>query len=179
MRQVAIPAALVIMLSGCSLIPPGRLGGIAVKVSPEDYAHRLCEHLPLEDYSTCVSQVLDYFDRPRAEPAGAGGSTAGPLVAILDGEVYQGEYSSAPLSARFNISNGAQHCRGSYDAFGGSPDALFDVYCDDGRSGWADLMLGLGGRDGIGRIRLDDGSEGRIVFGYTALGQAEPYPYRP
>lgn len=178
-RVVAVAAGLCVLLGGCALLPPNRLGGIATKVAPEDYAQRLCRHLDLEDYSACVSEVLDYFERPRPDTIPAGQSTSGPIAVALDQRIYLGHYDSSPFAASFRVTNGNAACSGSYNAFGGSSDALFDVYCNDGRSGWADLILALDGRNGIGKLMLDDGSQGEIVFGYTALGRAEPYPYRP
>lgn len=179
MSRFVILVTLAASLAGCGLIPPGRVGGIAVSVPPEEYARRLCGHLPLEDYPSCANQVLDYFDYPQDEERDPGASTSGPIAAILGSEVYVGDYHSTPLSASLRLTKGKNTCLGSYSAFGESVDARFDLYCSDGRSGWADLILDLGGRDGIGRIMLDDGTEGQIVFGHTALGQAKPYPYKP
>jgi hypothetical protein len=177
-RLLAI-AGMSILLGGCGLVPPNHLGGISTTVSPEDYGQRLCGHLALEDYPSCLSQVLDYFERPRADDLPAGHSTSGPFAVMMDGDVYMGHYSSDLFRANFRVSNGRHGCRGSYHAFGGSADAIFDVDCDDGRRGWADLILASDGRNGIGKLALNDGTQGEIVFGYTALGQAEPYPYRP
>jgi hypothetical protein len=179
-RLVAIIAGLSALLGGCVLFPPNHQGGVTTTVSPEDYGQRLCRHLDLEDYAGCLSAVLEYFDQPRADRIAAGHSTSGPIAVMVNEEVYSGKYDSqSPLAANFRVTNGSNTCSGSYNAFTGSADAVFDVYCNDGRSGWADLILAIDGRNGIGRIALDDGSQGDIVFGYTPLGQAEPYPYRP
>ncbi|MBK1719979.1 hypothetical protein [Thiocystis violacea] len=178
-RLVAIAAGLSTLLGGCVLLPPAHLGGISTKVAPEDYGQRLCGHLDLEDYSACLSQVLEYFETPRSDTIPAGHSTSGPIAVTLDDKVYIGHYDSSPLASSFRVSSGSNTCSGGYSAFAGSVDAVFDVYCNDGRSGWADLILAMDGRNGIGRLALDDGSKGGIVFGYTALGQAAPYPYRP
>lgn len=94
------------------------------------------------------------------------------------GGLYLGTYASTPpLVASFRASNGANACCGSYNAFTGSQAALFDVYCDDGRAGWADTVLDRTGRNGIGQLTLNDGTMGEIVFGYVPLGQATPFPY--
>jgi hypothetical protein len=88
----------------------------------------------------------------------------------MGGEVYVGDYRSNPFKADFRVSNGRNGCRGAYNAITGSADAVFDVYCDDGRSGWADVIRAGDGRNGIGKIALDDGAEGDIVFGHLPLG---------
>ena len=178
-RSVAIAAALSGLLGGCVILPPNHLGGISTTVTPNDNGHRLCKHLDLEDYSGCLSQVLEYFEQPRADTIPVGHSTSGPIVLMMNEQVYRGHYDSSLFTASFRVSNGSTTCSGAYGALAGSADAQFDVYCSDGRSGWADLILAHDGRNGIGRVALDDGSQGEIVFGYTPLGQATPFPYRP
>lgn len=165
-------------LGGCGVLLPGHVGGISTSVSPEDYGDRLCRHLDLEDYPACLSQVLDYFEEPLANDVPASQSTSGPFAVAMDGGLYIGSYQSIPpFSASFRVSNGANACRGSYNGLTGSQDALFDVYCDDGRAGWADIILATDGRNGIGQLTLNDGSRGEIVFGYKPLGRADPYPF--
>jgi hypothetical protein len=164
-------------LAGCGVFLPGNVGGIAVGVPPEQYGERLCRDVDLEAYPACLSAVLDYFEEPRANP-GPGETTSGPFAVAMDQGLYLGNYSSVPpFSASFYVSNGENACRGSYNAFTGSRDALFDVYCDDGRAGWADTVHDLSGSSGIGQLTLDDGTQGDIVFGYAPLGRARPYPY--
>ncbi|MBK5963098.1 hypothetical protein CCR95_03075 [Thiocystis minor] len=177
-RSVAI-VGLSILCGGCGLFPPSHLGGIATTVTPEDYGQRLCGHLDLEDYPSCLSQVLDSFEQPRANTLPPGHSTSGPFAVMMEKDVYLGHYQSDISQASFRVSNGRNGCRGSYNAFAGSPDAIYDVYCDDGRSGWADIIRDSDGRNGIGKLALDDGTQGEIVFGYVPLGQADPYPYAP
>lgn len=182
LRLAYRPAALALLLPavlpvGCGFMAPGHVGGISTFVSPDDYGERLCESVELEDYPSCLSSVLDYFEAPRADDV-PGQSTAGPFAVAMDGGLYLGTYSSVPpFVASFRVSNGANACRGSYDVFTGSRDALFDVYCDDGRAGWADITLDQSGRNGIGQLTLNDGTQGDIVFGYVPLGQATPFPY--
>lgn len=171
-RLLAI-AGLSVLLGGCGLVPPNHLGGISATVTPEDYGRRLCQHLDLEDYPSCLSQVLEYFEPPQATTLPSGHSTSGPFAVIMENEFYMGNYRSDLFNASFHVSNGRKGCRGSYSAFAGSADANFDVYCDDGRKGWADIILARDGRNGIGKIALNDGTQGEIVFGYTPLGQAD------
>lgn len=179
MCRLAIIAGLSILVGGCGVMSPRNLGGIATPIEPEDYGQRLCRHLDLEDLSACLSQVRDYFEAPRPDLEPKGPSNAGPFAVLMENDVYLGDYSTALLAARFDVTNGRNRCHGTYNAAATSQDALFDVYCADGRSGWADIILDTDGRNGIGKIMLDDGTRGDIVFGYTALGQATPYPYRP
>ena len=54
---------------------------------------------------------------------------------------------------------------GKYNAVQGDTDAVFDVWCDNGDQGTARMVRDKYGRDGVGVVKLDDGTEGRIVFG--------------
>jgi hypothetical protein len=173
---VALLSGLGASLGGCGTLLPGHFGGIATAVSPEDYAERLCGYLDLEDYPSCVGHVLDYFEQPIAQQTPAE-AAAGPFAVAMDGGLYMGSYSSTLFDGTFRVSNGANGCRGSFNVLSGSRDALYDVYCDDGRSGWADLILSQDGRNGIGQLALSDGAKGQIVFGYAPLDQARPYAY--
>jgi hypothetical protein len=166
---------LALSLTGCGTV---FLGGIVTRVSPEDYGERLCSGVDLEAYPACMTTVLDYFDQPTADADPPGAGTSGPFAVVMDGGLYLGDYTSIPpFSARFRVDNGVNACRGSYNAQAGSRTSLFDVYCDDGRAGWADIIHDTSGRSGIGRLTLDDGTDGDIIFGYQPLGQAEPYAY--
>ncbi len=169
MARSLIISALSFQLAACALVPPTHLGGIAASVEPMDYARRLCTHLPLDAYPTCVSAVLDEFDRPQPTTPPLGYSTSGPFAVIMQGEMYLGDYRSSIFVADFSVSNGHQTCRGAYNAFRGSVDARYDVYCSDGRAGWADLIHDTDGRRGIGKLMLVDGTEGEIVFGHVPL----------
>ncbi|AHF03286.1 hypothetical protein MARPU_04835 [Marichromatium purpuratum 984] len=179
MSRIVVPVVLLGLLAGCALIPPQRLGGIAVEVPPEEYGRRLCEHLEIEVYATCVSQVIDNLDRPRPEVPSPGRSTSGPVVAVVDGEVFSGDYRSTLFTGELNLTSPKTRCRGGYSAFSGDPAAIYEFHCEDGRSGWADLVRDLSGRNGIGRLAFSDGAAGQLVFGHAPLGSAEPYPYLP
>ncbi len=177
LATLAMVPMLAALPAGCGFLMPGHTGGISTFVAPEDYGERLCANVELESYSSCLSNVLDYFEMPRAEDI-PGQSTSGPFAVSMDGGLYLGTYrSTPPFAASFRVSNGPNGCRGSYNVLQGSQDALFDVYCDDGRAGWADIVLDQGGRNGIGQLTLNDGTKGDIVFGYVPLGQATPFAY--
>lgn len=167
-----------VLIGGCLPPPPGHFGSFATPVTPDEYGQRLCRHLDLEDYSACLSEVLDYFEAPRPNDLSYGRhSNAGPIAMVLDQRVYLGHYQASPLVTSFRVTQGNHYCQGGYDAFAGSTDTILAVQCSDGRRGHADLTSALDGRNGIGRLELEDGTQAEIVFGYTALGQAEPYPY--
>jgi hypothetical protein len=169
--------ALVVLLGGCGTVLPGHIGGITTYVSPEDYGQRLCAKLDLESYPSCLSRVLDYFEEPHADTIPRGHSTSGPFALAMGGVLYLGSYDSTLFSSHFRVSGGGRSCHGSFGALSGSRDALYDVYCDDGRAGWADIILDQTGRNGIGQVSLSDGTKGEIIFGYLPLGRATPFPY--
>jgi hypothetical protein len=169
--------ATAVLVGGCGTSLPAHIGGITTYVSPMDYGEQLCADLPLESYPSCVSQVLDYFEQPHANEIPRGHSTSGPFALMLGGELYMGTYNSNPFKSRFRVASENKFCRGSFNAFAGSREALYDVYCSDGRAGWADIILDQTGRNGIGQLSLNDGTKGKIIFGYLPLGQAEPFPY--
>ncbi|NKN31932.1 hypothetical protein [Marichromatium bheemlicum] len=180
MSRIVVLMVLLSLLAGCAaLVPPTRVGGIAVDVPAEEYGRRLCQHLEIEAYASCVSQVLDHLERPRPELPAPGRSTSGPVVAVVEGEVFHGDYRSTLFSGSLRLASPQTRCRGGYSAFAGDADAIYEFHCEDGRSGWADLMRDLSGRSGIGRLAFSDGRAGELVFGHAPLGSAEPYPYRP
>jgi hypothetical protein len=177
MSRVFVAIGLAASLCGCGLFTTGHIGGVATRVTPDDYAERLCANLDLESYPACYSRVIDYLDEPRASELPPGHSTSGPFAVVMEGSTYMGHYSSSPFAASFQVSNGANSCSGSYNVLAGSADAIFDVSCDDGRRGWADIIREQDGRNGIGQLALEDGTRGDIVFGYKPLGRATPYAY--
>jgi len=176
-RPVPATLALSALLSGCGSFLPGHIGGIVAYVSPDDYGERLCAHVELESYPSCMSRVLDYFEEPHADDIPAGQSTSGPFAVAMDRTLYLGTYQGGIFRSSFRVVSGTNACRGSYSAYQGSRDAIYDVYCDDGRAGWAATIRDQSGRNGIGQLTLSDGTKGEIVFGYLALGQAKPYPW--
>jgi hypothetical protein len=87
-------------------------------------------------------------------------------------EVFLGSYWSDPFSASFRVSNDRLTCRGSYSALFGDHEPIFDVTCDNGKHGKADIVLDRSGRNGIGRVYMDDGVVGKVVFGHATVGGA-------
>lgn len=172
---VIAPLVLALILSGCGYVLPGHIGGLATYVSPEEYGERLCAHVDLELYPSCLSQVLDYFYDPQPQDLPPGQPTLMPFAVAMEDRLYLGTYDWGPFNSSFRVASGTKTCRGSYSAFGGSQDTLYDVYCSDGRAGWASTIRDQSGRNGIGQLTLDDGTTGEIVFGHRPLGLAEPF----
>lgn len=160
-----------LVLGGCAAAPPGQRGSLVQSITPDEYGERLCRHLDLEEYSACLSEVLEYFETHQSNTLADGrNSTSGPIALILERQVYLGQYAISPLAARFRVTRGQQWCEGSYNAMTGSADAIHRVVCSDGRRGQAELTSDLDGRNGIGELILDDGTRADLVFGYRALG---------
>jgi hypothetical protein len=171
---VLAPLVLPLILTGCGYALPGHIGGLVTYVSPEDYGERLCAHVDLELYPACLSQVLDHFGDSRTRAPARYQSGLLPLAVAMDDRLYLGTFDWGPFNSSFSVTSGTKTCRGSYAAFGGSQDALYDVYCNDGRAGWAATIRDQSGHNGIGQLTLTDGTKGEIVFGHRPLGLAEP-----
>jgi len=140
-------------------------------VEPIDYASTLCDTVPRHEYSACAGKVLEHYrTQSRQTDIPPSHSTSGPIALIAEDRLYQGHYASHPFAARFRVADGSETCHGSYDAVAGSPQAILDIHCDDGRTGTADLVLDQFGRNGVGTVEFSDGSTGRIVFGHAAAG---------
>ncbi|WP_295386362.1 hypothetical protein [uncultured Thiodictyon sp.] len=178
-KPVLVTACLTLtaLLGGCGSALPGHIGGIVTYVSPDDYAERLCRGVDMESYPACASQVLDYFDVPLAETMPRGHSSSGPFAVAMEGALYLGTYQSNLFAGHFRVVSGSNACRGSYSITRGSRAPLYDVYCEDGRAGWAETIRDQTGANGIGQLTLSDGTKGDIVFGYLPLGRAKPYPW--
>ncbi|AGA92289.1 hypothetical protein Thimo_3633 [Thioflavicoccus mobilis 8321] len=160
-RILAIASTTALLVGGCTT------------VEPIDYARTLCDTVPRAEFSTCASRVIDHYRASaRVTDPPFGYSTSGPFAMVVADALYLGQYRSDPFSAAFEVTHGDDICRGAYNAVAGSPAAILDVRCDDGRTGTADLVLDEGGRNGVGTVRFDDGTNGRIVFGHGAAGAA-------
>jgi hypothetical protein len=152
-----------------TLDEPERFQAVYTPVTPAEIGERLCRGVELEDYASCINQTVDYYREVSRERLPRGAATAGPFAMRLDGRLYLGTYDSDPFSAYFRVADDSNTCRGSYSALAGATDAIFDVRCDDGRRGTADIVLDREGRNGIGGVFMDDGTRGDIVFGHGAV----------
>jgi hypothetical protein len=139
-------------------------------VEPIEYARILCRGIAMQDQHTCMTSVIKHYYDTRYDEPDPSQVTGGPFVVVLDDELYRGTYVSQPFASAFTVSNGVSICRGRYNAFGGDTKADFDVRCDDGSTGTANIILDVDGRNGIGKITFYDGRRGDIVFGHRAVG---------
>ena len=145
---------------------PDRSKVLYTPVSAREYAELLCENVDLADYASCMNQIRDYQRSSSGRTAREGSSTAGPFAMQIRGDVYVGSYWATPFESFFRVSNGrGDSCRGQYSAFYGSTDKVYDVVCDNAGRGEAEIVSDRYGRNGIGYVAMDDGADGRIVYG--------------
>jgi len=143
---------------------------VFTEVEPIEYARILCATIPLGDRHTCMTAVVQHYREYRYDDRAPENVINGPFVMVIGDDLYRGSYVSQPFAAAFSVTSGATICRGRYNAFAGDTRAVFDVWCDDGSRGSANIILDRGGRNGIGEVTMDDGRRGRIVFGLAAVG---------
>ncbi|MBK5968462.1 MULTISPECIES: hypothetical protein [Thiorhodovibrio] len=159
-------------IAGCSSSPKNiDYDLVTTDIKPFEYGEVLCHGVSMDVRHTCVTLAMQHYrERVRMEspPAEA---TQGPFAMVFaDGDFYTGRYTSDPFAAAFNVRNaGGERCRGRYNAFHGDKDPIFKIRCDGGVSGQGNIILDLGGRNGLGEFKLDDGRYGRIAFGYAAV----------
>lgn len=152
---------------------PDRAKALYTPVTANEYANMLCERVAIEDYATCMNRVLDHYQRSQHDRPPKGNSTSGPFAMEVAGEVYVGAYVSDPFSASFRVASGAKSCRGSYNALFGDTAPVFKVVCDNGKRGEARIVRDRSGRNGIGYVAMNDGTQGRILFGPNVASAAE------
>lgn len=148
---------------------PERFDAVYTPISAAEYGEFLCKHLDIEQYASCVNRVEDFYRNSARDAGSQGSSNAGPFAVVVDREVFLGSYRSDPFSAYFRVSSGTKACRGSYNAFAGSSAPIFDVRCNNGRRGKANIVRSADGRNGIGVVYMEDGTKGTIVFGAAAV----------
>jgi hypothetical protein len=151
---------------------PDRWQAVYSPVSVAEYGELLCGHLELEDYASCVNRVWDHQRRSQHRAPEPGESTSGPFAVVIADQVLLGSYWSDPFSASFSVSNDRVSCRGGYNALYGDKAPVFDVDCSNGMRGKAEIVRDRSGRTGIGRVSMDDGTEGKIVFGRDVVSGA-------
>ena len=144
---------------------PARSEALYTPVTASEYTGYVCGLVDIEDYATCANRVERFYRESLDDPNPPGSSTTGPFAVLLENELYVGSYRSDPFSASFRVASGSRSCKGSYNALYGDADPVFKVWCDNGARGKARMVRDRYGRDGIGVVLMDDGTEGRIVFG--------------
>lgn len=151
---------------------PDRLSAAYTPVGVSEYGDLLCGHVEPEEYASCVNQIWDHYRETDQKTFENQSSTSGPFAVVVWGEIFLGSYWSDAFSASFQVSNDRMSCRGSYNAFFGATEPVFDVSCDNGKRGKARIVRDREGRNGIGRVVMNDGTVGKIVFGYATVGGA-------
>lgn len=151
---------------------PARWSAVYSPISKEEYGQLLCGQVDPLDYASCVNRTWSHYRQGQREPDVPGESTSGPFAVLFGPEILLGSYWSNPFAARFRVSNTQLSCEGQYDAFQGDTEAVFKVLCSNGQRGRAQIVRDQLGRDGMGAIYLDDGTQGRIVFGHDILSAA-------
>lgn len=146
---------------------PERSKALYTPVTVAEYTRYLCEPVAIEDFATCANRVEQFYREARQPYIQLGDAQSGPFAILLEDKLYIGSYRSDVFSASFRVSYGGNTCKGSYNAIQGDKEAVFRVWCDDGKRGKARIVLDRYGRDGIGVVMMDDGVEGRIVYGPT------------
>jgi hypothetical protein len=149
---------------------PDRWGAVYSPVGVSEYGELLCGHLELEDYATCVNRVWAHYRERQRTPQAPGETTSGPFAVVVYDRILLGSYWSDPFSASFSVSDDGVTCRGSYSALYGDQKPVFDVTCDNGMRGKARIVRDRSGSNGIGGLEMDDGAQGRIVFGHATVG---------
>lgn len=169
---IGLALATAMAIGGCASKDPSELNYnlLFTEVSALEYGRMLCQYELREYRHTCVTQVLEYYRDAVRKDRTPDQIVNGPFLVFLDRNIYRGRYVSQPFAAAFTIGDGGDVCRGRYNAFAGSNKAVFQVFCDSGSRGSANIILDEGGRNGIGRLWMDDGRIGDIVFGYAATG---------
>lgn len=146
-------------------VQPERSEALYTPVTIEEYTKYLCGHIDIEDFASCANRVDEFYRKSLEDPIQPGDALSGPFAVLMDNDLLIGTYRSDVFSASFRVSSSSNSCSGSYNAIYGDTDALFKVSCDDGGQGTARMVRDRYGRDGIGVVIMNDGTEGTIVFG--------------
>ncbi|MDJ0631077.1 MAG: hypothetical protein QNJ44_22660 [Rhodobacter sp.] len=96
----------------------------------------------------------------------AGCSASWPVNGELGGDPVTGTATAAVSGGSFRVQNArGLVCAGTYDAYSAEITITAPVTCSDGRKGRAVISRKTNLLAGTGIVRLDDGTEGRFVFG--------------
>lgn len=161
-----------LMLGGCSSYNDTDFQGIAVRMTPMDYADVLCSEVEFDLYHECLTRVIEHQQAIRNSDEPYGSATSGAFAMVVSSEVFLGSYASGPFRMYFEADSEEHDCRGSYNAFAGSTDNTLKVTCSNGLRGEANVISDTSGRSGVGEIRMTNGARGRIVFGPAVGGLA-------
>ncbi len=170
-RLIPILPCLILVLGGCSTYNDPDFDGIAVWMTPMNYANTLCSGIEFDLYHDCITRVLEHQQELRNADEPEGNATSGTFAMVVDSEIFLGSYASDPFRMYFEADSEDHYCRGSYNAFTGSTDAILKVTCNNGLRGDAAVVRDTSGRSGIGEVRMTNGARGRIAFGPAVGGR--------
>jgi hypothetical protein len=91
-----------------------------------------------------------------------------PLLAKMDsGETFKGSTIASRGNGRFSVTSSRRSvkCSGTYDLKDRRPTIILPVKCSDGRTGQAVVTRAPDLMSASGRVKLSDGSTGRMVVG--------------
>ena len=102
------------------------------------------------------------------------GSLSVPVTGEIGTQPAQGQ-ATAKFSGEgtfWVMTTRGLRCEGIYDSITTQPTITAPITCNDGRSGTAIITRTLDMLSGTVIARLDDGTEGRFVFGNLSFDQA-------
>jgi len=98
-----------------------------------------------------------------------GGCATEPVAVIAaNGHVLKGTTTASLGSGTFSLTDGTLTCDGNYDPSSPMPTITMQTQCSDGRTGTIVATRDATRRSGHGTFRLNDGTEGKLIFGSAA-----------
>jgi hypothetical protein len=96
-----------------------------------------------------------------------------PVTGSLGGQAAQGAATAKANGAGtfYVVTIDGLRCDGTYDAMTDAPTITAPVKCNDGRTGQLVITRSMDGLSGTVMGRLNDGTEGRFVFGNLRFDQ--------
>ncbi|MFS8056757.1 hypothetical protein QD357_28665 [Rhizobium sp. BR 317] len=134
--------------------------------------------IPYDDYvqfvqghvmNPSISRALRISASSLPKPQGHGeGDIVLPVSAKMDsGETFKGSTIASHGNGRFSVqsSRHSVKCSGAYDLKDRRPTVTLPMKCSDGRTGQAEVTRAPDLMSAWGKVKLSDGSAGRLVVG--------------
>ncbi|WP_028752633.1 hypothetical protein [Rhizobium leucaenae] len=134
--------------------------------------------IPYDDYvqfvqghvmNPSISRALRISASSLPKPQGRGkGDIVLPVSAKMDsGETFKGSTIASHGDGHFSVqsSRHSVKCSGTYDLKDRRPTVTLPVKCSDGRTGQAEVTRAPDLMSASGKVKLSDGSAGRLVVG--------------
>jgi len=105
---------------------------------------------------------------PRKPQGGGQGDIVLPLSAKMDsGETFKGHTRASRGDGQFSVKSSRRSvkCSGTYDLTDRRPTITLPIKCSDGRTGQAVVTRAPDLMSAWGKVKLSDGSSGRLVVG--------------